>query len=254
MLDNKVIVISGGTKGVGRDLAYECARNGARVVIAGRDESAGKKIEELINGEQRGSCVFSKCDISKVEECKKMFTDALDNFGRVDDFVNYAGITPIETLEEITEETVNSVLSINLKAALFCCKFAILAMKDNENGGSIILVNSCHAKRGEKDRVAYACSKGALLTLTNHIAAHYAQDKIRCNTLTMGWTATEGELNLRAEHGMNAEELKEVAARSIPMGRMQTSEDYIPSMIMLLRDSSQMTSGSNIQVSGGLFL
>ena len=87
------------------------------------------------------------------------------------------------------------------------------------------MVGSTHHRRGNKDRAAYACAKGALFTLSNHIARHYAEDKIRCNYLVMGWTPTDGELALRKSQGISELELREEAAKAIPMGRMTETND-----------------------------
>ena len=87
-------------------------------------------------------------------------------------------------------------------------------------GGSIILTGSAHAWGGQKDRAAYACSKGVLLTLMEHISHNYAQENIRCNYLTLGWTPTEGEVMLRGSQGESEAELRKRAAGILPMGRM----------------------------------
>ena len=252
ILESKVIVISGGTKGVGRDLAIACANEGARVVINGRDEASAKSILQsiLANG---GEAQFVATDLNNPDSCESMFNTAFHSYGSVDGFVNYAGVTSIGTLLDTDLDTFNRVMDVNFRAAFFCCQHAVNYMKKS-NGGSIILVGSCHASRGEKDRAAYACSKGALRTLCEHIAFHYGKDQVRCNTLTMGWSLTDGELALRKEQGVSAEEVKRIAQEAIPMGRMQESEDYIPGMMYLLSDASSMVSGSELRVSGGLYL
>jgi NAD(P)-dependent dehydrogenase (short-subunit alcohol dehydrogenase family) len=104
------------------------------------------------------------------------------------------------------------------------------------------------------DRVAYACSKGALLTLTDHIAKHYSALGIRANLLTMGWTPTEGEISLREAQGMSQEALRTMASDIIPAGRMTEIEDIVPGIIYLLSDQSKMVSGANLRITGGLFI
>jgi NAD(P)-dependent dehydrogenase (short-subunit alcohol dehydrogenase family) len=121
-------------------------------------------------------------------------------------------------------------------------------------GGSIVLTGSPHAWAGEKDRIVYACSKGAIITLTNHIAQHYAANGIRANNITMGWTPTEGEIALRETKGMKVNELRNWAASFIPAGRMTEVEDFVPGIIYLLSDESKMVSGSNFRITGGWFM
>lgn len=252
LLKDKVIVISGGTKGIGRALAIACAAAGADVVIAGRDKIAADRVlEEIHRYESNGMFVYT--DLYDIKYCRRLFEDTIARLGRVDGFVNYAGITSAASLLACDEETFDEVLDVNFKGAFFCVKHAVQSMIKN-NGGSIILVNSCHAWRGDEDRVAYACSKGALMTLNEHIAYHYAKYGIRCNLLTMGWSLTEGELAVREKMGISTEELIKTASEMIPMGRMQTPEDYIPGMIYLLSDASSMVTGGNLRISGGFFI
>ena len=116
-----------------------------------------------------------------------------------------------------------------------------------------MVFGSPHDDKGEKDRAAYACSKAALSVLVTHVAKYYAENKIRANYITMGWTPTEGELALRKEQGMSEEELRKLAAQMIPAGRMQEVEDHVPAVIYLLSDYSTMVTGSNIRITGGLF-
>ena len=170
-----------------------------------------------------------------------------------DGFFNYAGITSPASLLECNEDNFNAIFDVNIRAALFCCKHAIRHMKES-GGGSIVLTGSPHAWGGHRDRVAYACSKGALLTLTTHIAQHYAEFGIRANYITMGWTPTEGEIALRREQGLSQAELRALASSIVPAGRMTEVDDVVPGIIYLLSDDSKMVSGANLRITGGLFI
>lgn len=250
-MKNKVIVISGGTKGVGRDLVLTCIKKGAMVVMGGRDIQAAASILNTIY-EWGGKCTFVETDLKDINSCNKLFQTALEEYGRVDGFVNYAGVTTVTPLATCTEADFDGVMDINFKSTFFCCQHAVNSMV--KTGGSIVLMGSTHAWRGDIDRAAYACSKGAILTLSEHIASHYAKYHIRCNVITMGWTPTEGELSLRKGQGMNEEVLREWASSYIPMGRMQETSDYIEGILYLLSDSSAMVTGSNLKINGGLHI
>ena len=114
-LKDKVIVISGGTKGVGRAFAEVAGREGAKVVIGGRDEKAGK--EAVRNIKTFGSDgIFVHCDLLKVEDCKHLFDVAYEKFGKIDGFFNYAGVTPVSPLDTCDEETFDWVMDVNFKA------------------------------------------------------------------------------------------------------------------------------------------
>ena len=217
-LENKVIVISGGTKGVGRAAAEAFAEEGAKVVIGGRDKAAGKKAVHMIeiNGSEG---LFVPINLEKVEDCKRLFDEAVEKFGEINGFFNYAGVTPVSPLDTCDEDTFDHVMDVNFKGAFFCCQNAVNYMR-KVGGGSIVLTGSAHAWGGQKDRCAYACSKGVLITLSEHIAHNYATEQIRCNYLTLGWTPTEGEVLLRESQGESESELRKRAARILPMGRM----------------------------------
>lgn len=245
----KVIVISGGTKGVGSEVAIKCASRGAKVVIGGRDREAASTIIERVESLD-GECIFVETNLREIDSCKQLFKESMSQYQRVDGFVNYAGITTVTPLLDCTEQDFDEIMDINIKAAFFNCQQAVNCMKNR--GGSIVLIGSTHAWKGDLNRAAYACSKGAILTLSKHISSHYAKNMIRCNVVTMGWTPTEGELSLRKEQGLSENELRNMASQAIPMGRMQDTDDYLDGILYLLSDSSMMTTGSNLKINGGL--
>lgn len=249
---NKVIVISGGTKGVGKTAAEEFAKEGARVVIGGRDEESAKKSLKIVKA-YGSDGIFVHTDLEKVEDCRKLFEEAVDKFGRVDGFFNYAGVTYVSPLDECDEQTFDAIMNINFRACFFCCQEAVKQMSKN-GGGSIVITGSPHAWFGEVDRTVYACSKGALLTLSEYIAHYCSQNHIRCNYLTLGWTPTEGEVELRHKQGMNEAELRKMAGEQIPMGRMLERTDYIEALIYMMSDESSMMTGSNFRITGGWYV
>lgn len=249
MLKNKVIVISGGTKGVGRQLALKCAASGANVIISGRDQqSADAIITE--SKDFPGSIAFKKADLHSVSEIRELFKFVENKYGCLDGYVNYAGVTPASTLTEATEEHFDEVFAIDIKAAFFASQSAVQLMQ-RSGGGSIVLVGSTHHTRGNKDRTAYACAKGALFTLSNHIGKHYACDHIRCNYLVMGWTPTDGELALRKSQGITEDELRTEASAALPLGRMTEADDIVPGIIYLLSDYSSMLTATEFKINGG---
>lgn len=251
-LEGKVIVISGGTKGVGRAIAEEYAHEGAKIVIGGRDESAAHKIIRII--ETYGSDgIFVHTELENVEDCKKLFDETVKEYGKVDGFFNYAGVTPISGLDTCDVETFDRIMNINFRACFFCCQQAIKYMRQN-GGGSIVLTGSAHAWGGQKDRAAYACSKGVLLTLMEHISHNYASENIRCNYLTLGWTPTEGEVEFRKAQGVSESQLRKQAAGILPMGRMLERADYIDALVYLMSDNAAMMTGSIFRITAGEYI
>lgn len=251
-LKNKVIVVSGGTKGVGKAASEEFARQGAKVVIGGRDEESAKKSLAIMKTYGTEG-LFVHTDLLKVEDCKNLFYEAYKKFGKIDGFFNYAGVTPVSPLDTCDEETFDHVMSVNFKACFFCCQEAIRYMRLN-GGGSIVLTGSAHAWGGQKDRAAYACSKGVLLTLMEHISHNYASEQIRCNYLTLGWTPTEGEVSLRESQGENEAHLRQRAANILPMGRMLERTDYLEALVYMMSDASAMMTGSTFRITAGEYI
>lgn len=252
LLEGKVIVITGAANGVGKATAIECALRGARVVIADRDEDAAKKVIRRIQV-FGGEAIFVKAELTNVNECREIFDIAYRDYGKIDGFFAYAGITPVSPLDTCDEKTYDDVMDTNVKAVFFCCQQAIRYMRMNGKG-SIVLTGSAHGWGGQKDRAAYALSKGALRILNEHIAHQYASEHIRCNYLTLGWTPTEGELKLRAAQGISERELREEAAGVLPMGRMCEPSDYIEGIVYMLSDASSMMTGSTFRVTAGEYI
>lgn len=243
-MNRKTFVIAGGSTGVANYVVSELVKLGHNVVFGDID----------VRDERRESQLLSLyIDITKIEDCEKLFNTAYKTFGRIDGFFSYAGITPAQSLEDCTEDLHDKIFDVNLKGALFCSKYAIKYMKE-ARGGSIVYTGSPHSDAGEVDRVSYACSKGAVVTLSNHIAKNYGRYNIRSNYITMGWTPTEGELALRESQGMTKSDLEKHASSFIPMKRMNTYNDIVPAILYLLLDNSLMVSGSNIRITGGWFM
>ena len=251
-LKDKVIVVSGGTKGVGRAASEEFAKQGAKVVIGGRDADAGNMAVRMMKT-YGSEGIFVYTDLMKTEDCKRLFDMAIKKFKKIDGFFNYAGITPVSSLDTCDENTFDQIMTVNFKACFFCCQQAVIRMREN-GGGSIVLTGSAHAWGGQKDRAAYACSKGILRTLMEHIAHNYAREQIRCNYLTLGWTPTEGEVALRVSQGENEAELRKRAAGILPMGRMCERNDYVEAIIYMLSDASAMMTGSTFRVTAGEYI
>ena len=252
LMNNKVILITGGANGVGKAAAIECALRKATVIVADKDEDAGRKVVHRIktfggNGE------FFEIDLRDVNRIKTLFEKIYNEHGRLDGLFAYAGITPVSPLDTCTEEIYDAVMDTNFKAVFFCCQEAVKYMRLT-GSGSIILTGSAHGWGGQKDRAAYACSKGALRILNEHIAHQYASEHIRCNYLTLGWTPTEGELRLRASQGISEKELREEAAGILPMGRMCEPSDYLEAIVYMLSDASSMMTGSIFRVTAGEYI
>ncbi|MBU3822299.1 SDR family oxidoreductase [Flavobacteriaceae bacterium XHP0103] len=247
----KTVMILGGVKGVGKEILKSCLNKGYNVSFCGRNLDEGHKIIQSLQLENK--LYFHKIDLNNIQEIENYYKQTIKKFGKIDALVLYAGIAPVSSIIETEEDIYDSVFNINLKAAFFLIKHVLKSMMKSKEG-SIIFFGSPHMDYGHFDRASYALTKSALYTLSNHIAHHYAQYGIRSNYLVMGWTNTEGELELRAKEGISEEELKNEATNIIPMGRILNRLDPVPAVMYLISDESAMTTGSLLRITGGHYI
>lgn len=252
MLENKVIIITGGTKGIGRGVALGAAAEGAKVVIAGLEFEEGNSLVKKIENEYNQQAVFVQGDLKDLNNCKELVDITVNKFGRVDGLFNYAGTTSPGTLAETDENLYDYVLDLNMKSVFFITKYTLKVMQNN-GGGSIVNAGSTHTYGGHIDRAAYATSKGALLAFTKHISKNYAKDKIRSNFLTIGWVATPSEKKLQEEQMGLEKGWEKRKGKELPMGRLQEVEDYVPGVIYLLSDYASQVTGTELHITGGFF-
>jgi NAD(P)-dependent dehydrogenase (short-subunit alcohol dehydrogenase family) len=251
-LDGKVAVVTGSSGGMGAGIARTLAAQGARVVISGRRASEGQQVaDEIVQA--GGSAVFVRADISVEADCVHLMQAAVEHFGRLDVLVNNAAITPPEPAGEQSAALWDEVFAVNTRGAWLCCREAIPAMRQH-GGGCIINIGSTTPFRGRMDRLAYCCSKGALLSMTKVLARDLLSDRIRVNWITVGWVATPGEIALRDQlHGDGAAYLDEVG-HSAPLGRLESVDDIAAGVAYLASDAALHVTGCELNISGGLWI
>lgn len=247
----KTVMILGGTKGVGKEILKSCLEKGYNVAFCGRKSAEGNQLIQSLQGEEK--LYFHELDHSNIEEIENFYLQTIRRFNKIDALIIYAGITSVASILETEEATYDNVFNVNLKAPFFLLKHVLKSMI-SQNSGSIVFFGSAHMDYGEIDRTPYALTKNALYTLSNHIARHYAGYGIRSNYLVMGWTNTEGELELRKKEGISEDELKRKASGILPMGRMLTSFDPVPAVMYFISDESAMTTGSLLRITGGEYI
>ena len=247
----KTVMILGGTKGVGNEILKSCLKKGYNVSFCGRNPDEGNEIIKSLEAEDK--LYFHKLDLNSIQEIENFFIQTMKRFERIDALVVYSGITPVASIIETEEDVYDSVFNVNFKAPFFLIKHVLKSMMKSKTG-SIIFFGSAHMDYGMKNRAAYALTKSTLYTLSTHIAHHYAEYGIRSNYVVMGWTNTEGELDLRESEGMSEDELKRKAANILPMGRMCNRFDPVPAVMHFISDESAMTTGSLIRVTAGQYI
>ena len=248
-LKGKVVAVTGATKGIGRDIAKALAGEGANVAIGGRSAAEGKAVARQIIDETGIDAIYIPCDVAVEEDCRNFIGKTYESFGGIDGLVNNAGIFPPVPFFESDGELFDRVYATNIRGAFLCSKYAAMAMGDK--GGSIVHIGSTHAFGASPHYSVYGTSKGALYSFGAYLARNMARKNIRSNCITVGWVATDGELERLRADGKDEDWLAEIGGKRMPLGRLQTGLDIAYAAIYLLSDESAQVTETDIKVTGG---
>ncbi|MBF8720563.1 SDR family oxidoreductase [Pseudomonas guariconensis] len=235
----KVVLVTGGAKGVGRGITRRFLDSGAQVIICGRQAP-----ERLPSGGGR-QAVFMQCDVRDLEQLEQLIGGILKYFGRLDVLVNNAGGAPFAEAASASPRFSESIVRLNLLAPLNLCQLANRVMQKQAEGGSIINICSVSATRPSPGTAAYGAAKAGLLNLTRSLAVEWAP-KVRVNAVTAGLILTE---QAQLHYG-DAEQLAEVAA-TIPLGRLAEPDDIGDTCLYLASPLARYVSGADLAVHGG---
>ncbi|MEE4292892.1 MAG: SDR family oxidoreductase [Xanthomonadales bacterium] len=246
-LNDKVAIIAGGTKGIGLGIAVEFAREGARVVIGGRNEKTGAEGVAAIE-EAGGEGLFVRCDVSNMEDLEAIVEKAVDHFGRLDIYVANAGVNdPASThFLDVTPDQYDWIMDINLKGMFFGGQIAAKQMVAQGEGGVIINMSSVNSYLGLDAQVVYTTSKGAIQQLTKVQAIALAPHNIKVNAMAPGPIDTE----LMRRVGSNKQLMDTILSRT-PMGRVGTPAECGRLAVFLASEDSNFIFGQSIFIDGG---
>ena len=244
-LQDKVILVTASTRGIGLAIVMKCSDEGARVYMAARDMQRAQEIADTMNGVK---CVYN--DATKPETFSSMVEDVVKDAGRIDVLVNNFGTSnPRKDLDiantdpQVFLDTVN----LNLRSVFMASQAAVKHMVKN-GGGSIVNISSVGGQVPDISQVAYGTSKAAINHLTKLIAVQEAKHHIRCNAVLPGMTATEAvETHL-------SDNFRRLFLRHIPLGRMGQPEEIAEAVCYFASDDSAYTTGQILTVSGGFGL
>jgi len=261
LLQDKVIIISGIGPGLGIELAMCAAKEGAKgVVLAARTASklsdASKQIKEAY---PEVETLEVPTDISKPEDCANLAKLTAEKFGRIDGLVNSAYVPGgFGTWEKWKFEDWRKTLDVNLFGSLQLSREVAHYMKEQPEGGSVVMVNSMVTKKVIGQQGGYATSKGALTVATKALATELAPLKIRVNTCYMGWmwgTSVQAYCDMAAPSMQcTPEDVKKGIEKGIPLGEMPTDAECAPPCIFLLSDGAKAISGAQLDVNGGEYM
>lgn len=245
-LQDRVAIVTGAAKGIGRGIASVFASEGATVVVADVDRDGG---EETV-AELRGDGTFVACDVSQEDQVKKLMQETVDRFGALDVLVNNAGVGVYHPLTEATVEDFDRALAVNLRGPFLCSKYAVPHLRESANG-SIVNIASVHSVQNVGGTVPYASSKGGVAALTRASAIDLAPDGIRVNAICPGWIDTPLIRGIFQEaddpEGMRGE----VERRQL-LGRLGTPEEVGKAALFLASDEASYVTGTLVFVDNGM--
>jgi NAD(P)-dependent dehydrogenase (short-subunit alcohol dehydrogenase family) len=248
-MEGKVVVVTGGGRGIGAATSELLAQNGASVVIADVKDGSAEKVADRIclTG---GQAVGSRVDVGDEAQAADLIRLAASRFGRLDGVVNAAATIVVKRIAETSAEEWERTIRVNLGGVFYVCKHAVRQFLAQGGGGAIVNFGSISALVGLPEQAAYCASKGGVLQLSRQIAIDYAAEGIRCNVVGPGSVVTEMLRDyLDGQDDPRAAEEEIVAAH--PIGRLAKPREIAEVVMFLLSDRASFVVGANLQTDGG---
>lgn len=244
LLEGKVAIVTGASRGIGKEIAREFAQNGADVAITyARSEKEAKEIEkELKDFGVRAKAYQS--DASDFEQCQSLAKKVIEDFSKIDILVNNAGITKDALLLRMSEEDFDKVIQTNLKSVFSMTK-AVQSYMIKQREGSIVNISSVVGVQGNAGQANYAASKAGILGFTKSVAIELGSRGVRCNAIAPGFIETEMTQELKAE-------VVEQWKKAIPLKRAGSVQDVAKACLFLSSNLSQYITGQTLRVDGGM--
>lgn len=244
MLENKIALVTGAARGIGREIAKTLSGYGATVIInySGSKEAAEELVDLLIK--EGKTAYLYQCDVSDFEASKEMINSIVKQYGRIDILVNNAGITKDNLSMMMTEKEFDDVININLKGTFNCMKHVSRIML-KQRGGKIVNISSVVGVKGNPGQINYSASKAGVIGMTKTLARELGSRGVNVNAVAPGYIETNmtGELS---------EDLKTKVLEQIPLGVFGSTTDVAETVAFLSSDKARYITGQVIQVDGGL--
>lgn len=245
MLSEKVAIVTGASRGIGRCIALALAAQGAKVVASARNAEALDKLVEEIKG-QGGEATAVVGDVAVDTDASELIDQAVAKYGQVDILVNNAGITRDGLLLRMKNEDWDAVLDTNLKGAFLCIRAAAKVMS-KQRSGRIINISSVVGEMGNAGQANYCASKAGLLGLTKSVARELARRNVTVNAITPGFIVTDMTDDM-------TDKARQAMTEQIPLGRLGEVDDIANAVIFLASDQSSYITGQVLGINGGMYM
>lgn len=247
-LNGKVAIITGASRGIGFAIAEAFVREGAKVALCGSRSSSAEKAVSILKERYPGAEMLPiGVNVTDSEEIGRMVSTVVSKWGRIDALVNNAGVTSTKSILEMTDEDFTSVIDINLVGPFKIIREVAKVMKDN-GGGSIVNTSSMVGSYGGKMQTAYSSSKFGINGLTKSCAKELGQFNIRVNAVAPGAVATD------MAKEFTSEKMRQYLSMMTPLGRMAEPDELAGAYVYLASDESTFTTGTIVNVDGGIVM
>lgn len=245
-LEDRVLLVTGSTQGVGLAVALEAAASGAKaVLVTGRDEGRARAAVTSIEA-AGAAAAFVVADLAAPEAVDQIFDACVSHFGRVDLLVNAAGLTDRASLADAQLPTWDRMFAVNTRAPFFLLQRFVAHLRGRASGGAAVNILSMNVHGGTPSLAVYAATKGALAVLTKNAAHAHRFDRIRINGINMGWADTPAERHMQAVTLGGGDQWLRKASAAAPFGRLISPEDVARLTAFLLSDASAPMTGALI--------
>lgn len=245
-LKDKVVVVTGAGRGIGRATAQRFAEEGSKVVLAELSEELGQQGAEELRAQGHEAC-FVQVDISKRESVQAMVAAVKERYGQIDALINNAGILADKTLRKLSDEDFDKVINVNLRGTYVVTQEVSALMREQGTGGAIVNAASVVALYGNIGQTNYVASKAGVIGMTRVWARELGRDKIRVNAVAPGFIETEMTQQIPAK-------ITEMLVAKVPLGRMGSVDEVASLYAFLASDDGAYVSGAVLSVDGGVVL